>query len=331
MGKIGVGSPPQFFWVIFDTGSSNLWIASSRCRSRGCKHKNLYDHQQSSSSQQLGYNIQVKFGTGLIKGFLVEDVFTLGPLQVRSQTFGEITSEIGNVFDTATFSGIMGLGFPTLSSYDVVPVFDNIMQQQLLAVDMFSFYYSDFPVQESALFFGPPNPNCYVGELVWISIPKPHFYWQIPLKSLRVGQVEYQSCASQGCSVVLDTGTSLITGPSRDVQRILMDIRIDEHSCTDLAGLPKITFNIDGHPFDLEAKDYVAYVRDALTKEIISCKIGIVPLDVPKPRGPLWILGDLFMRKFYTVFDRSKGRIGLAHVSSHSCLSQTDSGSDISK
>ncbi len=389
MGKIGIGSPPQFFWVIFDSGSSNLWVSSSMCRSIGCRKKSLYDHQRSSTSRALGFDIQVKFGTGVIKGFLMQDTFTLGPLQVPRQTFAEITQEVGRVFHNARFSGIMGLGFPTRNqAHNVIPVFDNVMQQRLLSVDIFSFYYSQYPLQESALLFGPPHPTCFTGPIKWLNVPKPSYYWQVPLTGVGlrprsldpVKQNEYEpspadtglpanrpnaaaapggrrrsgpsvsvlprggkggksggkhsrshdavaripTCASQGCNAVLDTGTSLITGPSDDVRRLLADIRFDPLSvgpdCSNVEGLPDVVFFLEGHPFVLHAEDYIVVVRDTITDKILSCKVGIVPLNVPPPRGPLWILGDVFIRKFYTIFDRHENRIGLAMARKPSCL-----------
>lgn len=83
-----------------------------------------------------------------------------GSLRVKAQSFGEITTEKGTVFQvlrlfdplatiqrvvalqTGNFSGILGLAYPSLSAYDIVPVFDSIMDQELLSMNMFSFYFS---------------------------------------------------------------------------------------------------------------------------------------------------------------------------------------------
>lgn len=414
MGKIGVGEPPQYFWVIFDTGSSNLWVSSSMCRSIGCRKKNLYDHRQSRTARTLGFDIQVKFGTGVIKGFLMEDTFQLGPLRVPRQTFAEITQEIGRVFHNSRFSGIMGLGFAANTpAHQVTPVFDNIMSQKLLSADMFSFYYSAYPLQESALFFGPPNPLCYEGKITWVRVPNGSHYWQVPLKSVGVmrrpdsaklnpssdpntdallqailendswnsrrarvrnenglgplsmaagtqdlSELErlevisrIPTCANKKCFAVLDTGTSLITGPRAEVNKLLAEIKFDPtragRNCENIDDLPDVVFTLEGteYEFDdgsvnaspnipgkrqlgrtletfvLRPKDYIVVVRDTVTDRILSCKVGIVPLDVPPPRGPLWILGDVFIRKFYTIFDRSSHRIGLAKARKPNCLS----------
>lgn len=312
VGEIQVGNPGQTFGVIFDTGSSNLWITGKACSDEPCTKHRQFDPQESNTFKQLDMDMDVQFGTGSISGSLAEDTFALGPVRVLHQTFGMITSEDGEVFNTGKFDGILGLSFPALSASDYTPVFDNIMAQHLLTQNMFSFFYTRLPEQGSAIEFGVPSHDMYNGDMVFVEVSKP-LYWELKLKDITIGDQAQNVCPDGPCKIVVDTGTSLLTGPSSHITNLLNNIGVSK-DCSDFSSLPTLTYTLvdskGEHAFTVEPEFYV--VQSDGTDEVGApkyCKPGFMALDVPPDRGPLWILGDIFMQKYFTVFSRGSAEM----------------------
>lgn len=59
---------------------------------------------------------------------------------MEKQIFGEATKQPGITFIAAKFDGILGMAYPRISVNNVLPVFDNLMQQKLVDKNVFSFY-----------------------------------------------------------------------------------------------------------------------------------------------------------------------------------------------
>lgn len=124
------------------------------------------------------------------------------------------------------------------------------------------------------------------------------------------------ACKDAPCKAVVDTGTSLLTGPSTFTTKMLRTLGVDR-ACTNMNALKTLTYVLSDdkgeYRFDVEPS---FFVLKSQTKKPDGtprfCRAGFMALDVPRPRGPLFILGDVFLRKYYTVFDRDNQRIGLA-------------------
>lgn len=181
-GTISIGSPPQNFTVIFDTGSSNLWVPSVYCTSPACKTHPRFSPSQSSTYSGPEGHFSIEYGTGSLSGVTGVDQVSVEGLTVVNQQFGESVTEPGQTFVNAEFDGILGLGYPSLAVGGVTPVFDNMMAQNLVDVPMFSVYMSSDPDggAGSELIFGGYDHSHFSGSLNWVPVTK-QGYWQIAL------------------------------------------------------------------------------------------------------------------------------------------------------
>merc|ERR1711870_154923 len=105
-------------------------------------------------------------------------------------------------------------------------------------------------------------------------------------------------------------GTSVLAGPPSTVNKLLSKIGNVTEDCSNVASLPTITISMGGKDFDLGPDFYVIRAQDDSGKE--QCQLGIEGVNAGVP---IWILGDPFLRKYYTVWDAEQKRVGLPLLS----------------
>jgi len=314
-GAMSLGTPAQEFKVIFDTGSGNLIVPSDRCTEGGCRPHKKYASNASSTAivttnERGEGSTEITFGTGQITGNYMRDKVCIGEPLCIEASFISAVSETPEPFEDIPFDGIMGLGFSDLSMGKGFNILDDLAEKNMLPNGQFSFYLTDDG--NSEVTFGGFRPELLASDIVWAPI-KIQSYWQVSIDDIAINNNARQLC-KDSCQVAVDTGTSMLAGPT-DMINDLSGIVALKPDCSNYDELPTVGFMIGKRILNLKPDDYVDRAAD-------RCTFSLMPLDVPPPKGPLFILGDPFLRRFVTIFDKENLRVGFA-VAKHN-----DDGSD---
>ncbi|KAL2093784.1 hypothetical protein ACEWY4_011096 [Coilia grayii] len=312
-GAISVGTPPQSVPVLFDTGSSNLWIDSVYCNSRACNVHQKFNPQSSSSfhwtSPRRMFNLQ--YGAGGMTAYLGYDTVSVGGISVGNQVIG-LSATLGTA--PTPFAGIVGLGYPQNSAGGQPTFMDTMMQQNLLSYDCVAFYLSSGE-SGSEIAFGEVDYNKMRSQIYWSQVTVEN-WWQINTQGFQINGQETGWC-QQGCPTMVDTGTTQITMPAQPFYSLMQSIGAQSYNdqfyvpCNAVSSLPTITFTIGGASFPVPATAYV----DTSNPSNGYCFLGITKTYMNDLSGqPMWILGDVFLRLYYSVYDRSYNRVGFAYA-----------------
>jgi hypothetical protein len=149
-GEVEIGTPPQKFTVVFDTGSSNLWVPKVSCQNCGYWFihggKNKFDKSKSSTYKADGSDFHIQYGSGDVQGYFSIDTVTLASdIVVKEQKFAEVQNAggLGVGYIMGKFDGILGLGFEGLSLGGAATVFKNAIDQGVVSQPVFAFDLGD--------------------------------------------------------------------------------------------------------------------------------------------------------------------------------------------
>jgi hypothetical protein len=291
-------------------------IPSKECADEACTTHTRYDASKSSTAVGIAFAEQpdeavtnggdrdvvtITFGTGEITGVFVKEKICMGNICTHGD-FVAATAESDEPFSLVPFDGILGLGLPQMSEGPHFNVFDCMIRDGVLKSNIFSVFFGSSDGEESEITFGEYRQARMAEELFWVPVSIPG-YWQVDMSDITVNGKRQNFCRG-GCQVAVDTGTSLMAGPTEIVNSLTAMLSVTTN-CSNYASLPTLGFVVSGHTLRLQPDDYVDKDED-------GCSIALMALDIPPPKGPLFIFGDPFLRKYYTVYDREELKIGFA-------------------
>ncbi|KAF3904737.1 Aspergillopepsin-F [Dactylellina cionopaga] len=332
LAEVTIGTPPQKFFLDFDTSSADLWVWSTHLSKQTLQSANgkaVYDPNKSSSYKNTpGSTWNISYGDGSSAGGTVgADVLTLGGLTIEAQSI-ELANNLSQSFKEGEGSGLLGLAFSAINTVQPEPVLtpvDKLIQQANIPKDaeLFtcklgswrdkldepdqgeSFYTFGFIHQPTLEFCGATLSNIY-----WTKIDSSNGFWQYKSTSVTInGKVHKRSKSN---SSIADTGTTLalldddscyaiynqIPGAkySSAVQGFIFPASVTEKQ------LPVVQIDIGGKNFTIQKEDLG--FADAGNRYIYG---GI------QSRGdlPIDILGDTFLKAVYAIFDVGNKRLGL--------------------
>ncbi|KAB0396253.1 hypothetical protein E2I00_019725, partial [Balaenoptera physalus] len=207
-----------------------------------------------------------------------------GQTYTLSYDFGSLVVVL--VFDTMTvqnivtdnqefglnFDGILGMAYPSLAVGGTPTVMQSRLQQDQLTQPLFSFYFSRQPIYQ----YGESSswkvwtPNSILVRSSGSLSPGKCTGSLLSRNKFAIGDQATGWC-SQGCQAIVDMGTFLLAVSQQYMTSFLQSTGAQENK------------NGDNNSY---------------------CMLGIEASYLPSSSGePLWILGNVFLKEYYSVFD----------------------------
>ncbi|KAH8835841.1 aspartic peptidase domain-containing protein [Flagelloscypha sp. PMI_526] len=352
---IRVGTPPQSFNVVLDTGSSDLWLMSEQhtcisCSTGGSIH--LFDgsasssliapNSSSSSCCSAISQTQIEYDNGMVSGQAVNDTVTFGSsgdLTVPSLRFlkANMYQSSQDILDE-TVSGVLGLAWPILSGTNSTTLWKGLYEAGKLTSPEMGVWFPRVDNRSSSahvasVVMGGVNSTLYQGEIEYYDIPGIGILkdtgidtdWEMPLidvtvqnQSIPIDHNIFNDLSG------IDTALPLIGGPRESVEKIWAVVNGSQKSST-ISGFWTFPCSTEVHvSLSWGLTSWPIDPRDInlgpVTEGSDQCLGAIFDSSIGTPLyhdggNPWWVIGTTFLKNVYTVFRWDPPAVGFAQLS----------------
>ncbi|KZT12610.1 acid protease [Laetiporus sulphureus 93-53] len=318
---IGVGSPPTYYNLVVDTGSSNTFVGTGKT------------YVRTSTSIPTGQEVNVTYGSGFFSGYEYLDQVTIAlGFVIKNQS-------IGDALEYADFEGvdgIIGVGpvdltldtlYPDVNA-EILTVMNNAYEQGLISKQILgvSFAPADsYSDTNGALTFGGIDSSLYTGKITYTPVTTTYpsnYYWGINVTRATYGDAAVIPYSDAG---IVDTGTTLIYIADdfySTYQNAIPGAYYDDNTGlivipeSSVASMQDFDFEIGGTTFTLDAEaQLLPRDQNVAWGAEPGLQYGYIgPIGSPSGEGLDFIIGQKFMERYYAIFDTDNEVVGFAYT-----------------
>ncbi|KAF7361948.1 Acid protease [Mycena venus] len=333
-GSVKVGTPPQELTVDIDTGSADLWFPWN-CPD--CTNKQFEDFK-SSTCKNSDESFSICYGSGEVYGTLMQETVSIGGLEVQDQWFGGV-SEVSGDFNNLPNDGLVGLAFGSIAQCGKPTIFENLIANGKVSPSIFSVHLARHGGRDdSSLCFGCIDYRFMLKPLdpiVWVPVLT-KAYWSVPMDGMVVDEKRELQVPTP-VRAMIDTGTTLIYLPQAVASAFyamvrsisILSIAVPPTCRHQIPGSKRalqfgpefytypcstalnIEFVFAGHRFPINIADFNLGMTEPNSPDCVGGILSLSPDDFP---SDLAIIGDEFLKSWYSIFDYSGGPDGCARV-----------------
>jgi len=321
-GSLAIGTPAKSFNVILDTGSADLWVASSNCVT-GCGSVPTFNAASSSTFKNQSTPFSITYGSGAAQGTLGEDVIQMAGFSLSNQVFA-VCDQISTSLLTNPVSGLLGLAWQSIAASGATPFWQALASGGSWTSPLMSFVLTRFinssnqaSAEPGGIFtMGYVNSSLYTGNIEYTSLTGSGTYWLIPLTSITVNG---NSAFSGSQSAAIDTGTTLIGGPSTEIAAIFAQIpgsaagtgQFEGYYLYPCSSQVNVTMSFGG------GQAWTISSADFKLQSVSSsqCLGSFFVITSNGSSAPQWIVGDTFLKNVLSVYRFNPPAVGFAALS----------------